>query len=390
MDPRLWLLQRAVTVGGHVVAERIARPVAHTREDVPRHGLAISNEWLTDVLCDGHPGADVVSFSSPGGSAGTSTRAALRVQYNAAGRAAGLPSALFTKTTTSYTQRLLLGAARVLDGETAFFMRLRPLVEMEAPRGYWGGVHERSWRSIVLMEDIAETKGATFITPTTPITREQIFDLVHNMARYHGAFWEHDAIRVLKTPRDHFRNVSTLIDMAGRARVGMERAKAVIPAALYGESDRLWKGTERCLELATTSLPATLLHGDSHVGQTYITADGRMGLTDWQAAQQGGWAYDFAYLVGSACEPHERREWERDLLTSYLEHLAQAGGTAPSFDDAWLAYRQQLFYPYSAWAFTIGRAFYQPRMQPDEVSLAIIHRLSTAIDDLDSFGAIGL
>ena len=49
-----------------------------------------------------------------------------------------------------------------------------------------------------------------------------------------------------------------------------------------------------------------------------------------------------------------------------------------------------LFYPYSAWAFTIGRAWYQPKMQPDEYSLAIIHRLSNAINDLDSFAALGI
>jgi hypothetical protein len=390
MNAKLWLAGRAATVGGHMLVEKVARTRARSREDVPHHGLAVTTQWLTEVLCREHPGAEVVAFSSPGGSVGTSTRAALRVEYNEAGCAAGLPTALFTKTTSTYSQRVLLGAARVLDGETLFFTRMRPLVEIEAPKGYWGGVHGGSWRSCVLMEDIAETKGARFIPATTPLSHDQVLDLVDNMARYHGALWRHPAIAALKTPLDHLRNVGTMIDMAGRARVGMERAKAVIPPALYGQADRLWKGTERALELATTALPPTLLHGDSHVGQTYITADGRMGLTDWQAVQQGGWAYDFAYFVGSACEPEDRRAWERDLLSAYLWRLHEAGGAAPTFDEAWLSYRQQLFYPYSAWAFTIGRAFYQPRMQPDEVSLAIIRRLATAIDELDSFAAIGL
>lgn len=390
MNTKIWLAGRAIVVGGHVLVEKVTRPVARTAYDVPRHGLAMSTEWLTDVLCAGHPGAEVVSFSSPGGSTGTSTRLALRVVYNAVGQAAGLPTALFTKTTAEFRQRILLGALAVIDGETNFFMHLRPKVEMEAPQGYWGGVDKASWRSLVLMEDIAETKGAEFVTPTTPLTRDQIFDLVQNMALYHGAFWERDSIRILKTPLDHLRNVGSMIDMPGRGKIGMERAKAVMPQGIYGQADRLWKGTERALELATSSLPATLLHGDSHVGQTYITADGRMGLADWQVVQQGGWAYDFAYLVGSACEPDDRRAWERELLESYLEHLAKAGGAAPTFDDAWLAYRQQLFYPYSAWAFTIGRAAYHPEIQPDEVSLAIIHRLSTAIDDHNSFDAVGL
>jgi hypothetical protein len=385
-----WLAGQAATVGGHVFAEKLTRPVAHTSAEVPRHGMALTAQWLTETLCRDHPDAQVVSFSSPGGSVGTSTRMALRVQYNDAGRQADLPTALFTKTSARYTQRLMLGAAAVLDGETQFFMNLRPHVDMEAPMGYWGGVDDASWRSIVVMEDIAETRGAQFITATTPVTREQVADLVGNLALLHGAFWEHDAIRTLKTPRDHVRNVGALINMAARAKVGMERSKSVIPAALYGQADRLWQGTQRSLEMATTSLPATLLHGDCHIGQTYITRDGKMGIADWQVVQQGGWAYDFAYLVGSACDPEDRRDWEEELLRAYLEQLSDAGGQAPAFDEAWLAYRQQLFYPYSAWAFTIGRAFYHPKMQPDEVSLKLVHRLSTAIDDHSSFDAIGI
>jgi hypothetical protein len=38
----------------------------------------------------------------------------------------------------------------------------------------------------------------------------------------------------------------------------------------------------------------------------------------------------------------------------------------------------------------MGRAFYQPKMQPDEVSLACINRVAAAIDDLRSLEAVGL
>lgn len=390
MGAKTWLAGNAVRVGGHMVGEKIRRPLARTISDVPRDGMALTTEWLTATLCRDHPGAEVVGFSSPGGSVGTSTRMALRVEYNDTGTAAGLPTQLFTKTSASLTQRLLLGAAHVLDGETDFFMKLRPHVDMEAPLGYWGAYDPASWRSIAIMEDIAVTRGAQFITATTPVTRDQVFDLVGTLAVMHGTFWEHDAIRGLKTPRDHLHNVGSLIDMAARAKVGMERSKAVVPTSLLGQADRLWRGTQTSLELATSSEAATLIHGDCHVGQTYITGDGRMGLADWQVVQQGCWANDFSYLVGSALEPADRRAWEHELLETYLEQLEAAGGKAPSFDDAWTTYRQQLFYPYSAWAFTIGRAFYQPKMQLDEVSLKIVHRLATAIDDLDAFDAIGV
>ncbi|RHW28158.1 aminoglycoside phosphotransferase family protein [Nocardioides immobilis] len=390
MSRQLWLAGRAVTVGAHVAAEKIWTKPPRARTDVPRNGVSLTPEWLTAVLCREVPGAEVVSWRSPRGSSGTSERAALRVEYDAAGAAAGLPTQLFTKCTASFTQRLLLGGADVLAGETSFFMTFRPAVEMEAPIGYWGAVDDRSWRSIIVLEDIAESKGATFVEPTTPLSRGQVEDVLRNMAAYHGAWWESPELKVLKTPTDHYDNVAQMLDFEGRCRVGMDRARSVIPPALLGQADRMWRGTQVGLAMCTDEMPTTLLHGDPHAGQTYRTATGAMGLTDWQAVMRGGWSYDVAYFIASACAPDDRRAWERELLEHYLEHLAIAGGVAPELDEAMLRYRQSMFYPYSAWAFTIGRAWYQPKMQPDEISLAIIERIATAIDDLDCFGALGI
>jgi hypothetical protein len=390
-NPKLWMVGRAASLSAQVLVEKIRKPKVRTAQDIPGTAAELTAEWLTAVLCREVPGAAVTSFTTPGGSSGTSERVALRVTYNEAGRAAGLPEHLFAKLSASLTQRLLLGSVDVISGETHFFMTFRPKVDMEAPLGYWGAAdNDRTWKSIVIMEDIAHSKGAVFPEPTLRVTRSQIEDLVQNMARYHGAMWEDPALAVLKTPTDHVNNVGSFISMGERCAVGMERAKSVIAPGVYGQADRLWKGTVRSLALNTETYPRTLLHGDSHIGQTYITADGRMGLTDWQATMQGGWGYDFAYTVGSALEPEDRREWDRELLELYLERLAEHGGKPPAFDEAWLIYRQQLFYPYSAWAFTIGRAAYQPKMQPDHRSLAILKRLSAAIDENKSFDALGI
>ena len=386
-----WLARRAIAVGASTLTEKVRRKPVRRIDEVPGTVRDITEEWLTGWLCRDVPGAHVTSFSIPGGSRGTSTRAALRVTYNAEGRRAGLATGLFLKLASSYRQRVLLGSADAQRGEVVFFTSLRPKIDMETPRGFGGAVDQRSWRSVVLMEDIAATKGATFVEPVHPLERKQVEDLVENLARMHGTMWEHPDLRELpKTPLDHFRIISAFLDMRKRCQVGMERAKSVISPRIYGQADRLWEGTRRALDLATNSLPRTLLHGDAHVGQSYITADGRMGWTDWQLAMQGGWAYDFAYFVSSACEPENRREWDRDLLELYLERLTEHGGKPPTTEDAWRSYCQQLFYPWSAWAFTIGRAAYQPHMQPDQYSLAILKRMSHAIIDNNAFSAIGL
>jgi hypothetical protein len=40
------------------------------------------------------------------------------------------------------------------------------------------------------------------------------------------------------------------------------------------------------------------------------------------------------------------------------------------------------------WLYTIGAGRLQPAMQPDEVSLANLERMTSMIDDLDSFEAL--
>src|SRR5581483_1874304 len=162
---KAWLARRAIEVGVSTLTEKVRPRPARGIDEVPGTVADITGQWLTGWLCRDVPGAAVTSFTSPGGSAGTSTRAALRVSYNAEGVAAGLPTELFVKLASSYRQRVLLGSANAQRGEVVFFNSLRPNIEMETPLGYGGAVDERGWKSAVLMEDIAATKGATFVEP---------------------------------------------------------------------------------------------------------------------------------------------------------------------------------------------------------------------------------
>jgi len=55
---------------------------------------------------------------------------------------------------------------------------------------------------------------------------------------------------------------------------------------------------------------------------------------------------------------------------------------------ACLAHREQPFRGLAFWLYTIGAGRLQPAMQPDEVSLANLDRMTNMIIDLDSFGAL--
>ncbi|MDP9844010.1 phosphotransferase [Streptosporangium lutulentum] len=390
-SPGLVVAKGILRYSGHALREQLTRRPATRSTDVPVRTREVTGEWLTAVLCGEHAGAAVESHGLEDVSNGTSSRWRATVVYNAAGRDAGLPTALFAKTSRSWTQRLLLGMADVLTGEPGFYTHLRPHLDIEAPHGYHGAVDPASGRSIALMEDIVATKGATFCTPQTPISLEEMKGLLADMAVWHGRYWDdaeldrHSFLR--KTPETFIGNLAKFAGLEKRSQVGVQRAKAVMPEAVLPLHDDLYRALWRSLELAGQG-PLTLLHGDSHIGNVYKTRSGRLGFGDWQVVMRGSWAYDVSYTIATGLAVEDRRAWERDLLAFYLERLDAAGGTAPDVEAAWLAYRRQMLWSYFGWLLSIGRSAIQPKFQPDSISLGILERASNALLDLDTLGAV--
>ncbi|NEW39839.1 phosphotransferase [Nocardia cyriacigeorgica] len=381
------VLSGAVKLGGHVLAERFFR---RTDAEIPMKADEVDAAWLTKVLASGHPGAEVESFDIAEATSGTTSRWKATVRYNDVGRAAQLPVHLFAKTTLTFTQRLTQYLAHALPGEPGFFQHLRPVLDIEAPHGYLGTADVRTGRSITLLEDVGVTRQARFCTPLDRVTHEQMQDLLGNMARWHGHYWESPELVArdwLKTPGAHFRNFDRLLGMRKRARVGLRRAPELVPESLPPVQDKLYEACGRSLRIAEES-PHTLLHGDPHIGNAYVCADNSMGFTDWQLVMRGSWAFDVAYTITSGLQVEDRRAWERQLIAFYIDRLHAGGGPALTFDTAWLAYRQQCLYPYFAWMITIGRSALMPEFQPDEICRAIVHRTATAIMDLDALGAV--
>jgi aminoglycoside phosphotransferase (APT) family kinase protein len=143
----------------------------------------------------------------------------------------------------------------------------------------------------------------------------------------------------------------------------------------------------RALEI-NTSGPQTLLHGDVHPGNWYVTDDGRMGLYDWQCVVSGGPARDLAYALASHLTVEQRRAWERDLVDRHAERLAEAGHVAPKGEAAFTAYRQQMLHAAFMWLGTIGSYRLLPELQPRDITLESVRRTCQAAADLDTLGAI--
>jgi thiamine kinase-like enzyme len=205
------------------------------------------------------------------------------------------------------------------------------------------------------------------------------------------AFWEKPLRKMygswLWNSYDFMATLNVTIGAGARILSGFERGRDVIPARLYDRRHEVPDAMMRSLEI-NISGPQTMLHSDVHPGNWYVTRDGRMGLCDWQCVVQGGWARDIAYALASGLPPEDRRAWERDLVDRHGKRLAEAGIAAPSPEDAFLAYRQQMPHAMFMWLGTLGRHWAQPDYQPHDIVMESVRRICVAADDLETLDAI--
>lgn len=392
MDPRLDLAAMVGRIAYHVVKEKLTNPRPTSLREVPPSPGHLTNEWLTLALCDGTPGAEVMGYEVSGRDEGTSSRARLRVRYNDAGRDAGLPTALFTKSGATFKTRLVSAAAGLSKIESQFYALVRPTLAIEAPPTRYSAYDPVTNRQLLLMDDVTATVGATFgDVLTRNLTRDQAEKVVDTLAALHAKFWGAPLQRMygswLWNSYEFQATLNVYIGAVARIASGFERGRDVIPARLHPRRGELADAMMRSLKINIRG-PQTMLHSDPHPGNWYVTKAGAMGLCDWQCVAQGGWARDIAYALATNLPPENRRAWERDLIARHGERLAEAGIRPPSADEAFLAYRQAMTHPTMMWLCVLGRHASQPVFQLHEVTVELVRRVCTAADDLDTLDAI--
>jgi hypothetical protein len=344
---------------------------------------------LTSVLAERHPDVAVeniraIATSQCGdGFASTADRVILGLDY-APGRSGGLPSRLLLKTMLAQPH----APEAMYRNEVRFYRDVRPELAIEAPRAFASVFDEETGQFGVVMEDLT-LRGARFPNVETEVRLDEITGLVRTLAALHASYWasprfEHD-LRWLATPCSG--GMYPVFDGIGlkliRSQVAQNDFKAELIAPLERPLDQMWDDLWR-LQAILASEPTTLLHGDPHIGNTYLLPDGDGGLLDWQLMVRGRWAHDLSYLLVTALSPEARRRHERDLIAGYLEEL-RAGGVEqpPNENAAWKLYRQSV-----VWGLVIGWLITPPQNYGRDITRANLTRLVVAAQDLETFRAL--
>jgi thiamine kinase-like enzyme len=381
-------------VGYHIAGERLRRSPRTTLQDVPPGPEALTAEWLTLALCQRIPDAEVIGFELGPRNDGTSARRTLRVTYNAAGRDARLPEAVFTKSAPSFLSRMVAAGARLAQIEASFYRFVRPELDIEAPATLYSAFDPVSHRLMLITDDVTVTRGATFGTALDRrLSRAQAEQVVTTLAALHAHYWNAPLQNMfsdwLRDTHQYLQILDESLDASARILSGFERARAVVPPPVYARRHEVYAALVESQRHNAFGGPMTFLHGDVHPGNWYLTRDGALGLYDWQMCVIGRPARDLAYALTSHLTIEDRRAWEVELLERYRDELATRGvNSPPRIADLFLDYRRQVVYGMFAWLATIGRSPLQPKYQPDEVSLANLERIAQACADLDTLDAL--
>lgn len=373
-------------VCGYAAWDGVRRGRTDDPQVVPASPETITAAWMTAALCGGVRGAEVTAVRPGDGSSGTTYRRRLHVDYNDAGRAADLPATLFTKSTPTVLQRITQAITGAV--EARFYVHLRPLLAIEAPRCFHGVVDDRRMTAITLLEDLTATKGATFLSPTTVVSRPDAEQIIGTLAHVHGRLGAIPAPAYLKTYQGHWRDALGMVNVERYFLRAFVESGDLIAPGIRADPARAWRAVLASIA-CHDDLEPTLVHNDVHLGNWYRTDAGRMGLCDWQAVVRGHWSRDLAYALATTLTVDDRRAWERELVALYVDALAAAGGPTVSAEAAWLAYRRQLWGALAYWAPTYSPPKLMPSdMQPREISGELLHRISTACVDLDALNAM--
>jgi aminoglycoside phosphotransferase (APT) family kinase protein len=357
--------------------------VAHA-DLVPTRPEDLTPQWLSAFLGTRTPGVQVEHLEVLDRTQGAATRLRVRVRY-APGADCGLPAILFIK--TSLTRRMLVADPHMYLTEVYFYDRIRPGIDVETPAVYACEIDEESSRFAVVIEDIAQ-RSARFPTALSGLSGADLKPLMSTLAALHAANWGRSDLESrypwLETATTG-KTAEWFLSDEGRESFEIELQEDYKRAAVDPEKnplDRMYAAFGRLQEASDTGA-RTVVHGDVHIANAYQLPEG-FGLLDWQLMRVATWANDVSYVITTALDVEERRASERDLVHHYLAELAARGAAAPSWDDAWLSYRQQALWGVLMWTIT------PTAMYSRDLLDALITRAVTAVDDLETYAALGL
>jgi hypothetical protein len=238
-----------------------------------------------------------------------------------------------------------LGSTCVAEAD--FYCKLAPQMQVRVPECLVAVIDREAQNATIIMRDLIVGR-ATFCSALDIFTADDAASSLSQLAGLHASqgllakeSWvQPRASQIARSMGFTGEMIQGLMDDPRGDNLTAEvRSGDNILAAMRAFADR------------SDQRPQFLLHGDSHAGNIFRTADG-LGLIDWQVIQHGGWALDVAYHLNAVLPVEIAEAEERRLLGDYLARMRAAGIEMPDDEQAWTQYREGVAYGLFMWAIT--------------------------------------
>ena len=334
---------------------------------LPLDASDLTPEWLSEVL-----GADVSKVEIVHHAFATNQRAVIALEY-ADGPSVERPASLFVKLApVDPAHRAMIGAIGMGQREAEFYAEVAPRVDLRIPKAWYSASEGDAF--VILLEDLAAI-GCRFSNGEWGISADAAARALEELAVFHATpAWQ------TEPPPSRSEGTAALMRMVldehGDEVSAGYRAIGELYVEHHARIDELWHRG-----------PQTFIHGDTHIGNVFLDGD-RVGFHDWGLCRTSTPMRDVSYFLTMSVDPDERRANERDLLRTYVDALAAAGGPAITEDEAWQQHRIQASYTVVASFLSFMPSYAGAGEESRTLGSALTSRAEQAIDDLDVVEAI--
>ncbi|KXU33797.1 hypothetical protein A0J57_03925 [Sphingobium sp. 22B] len=358
---------------------------------IPRSLSDITPDWINRGLAARFPGIGVKAVRVEGFVGHKPNKAVVYLDHGAP-PFDGVPQSVFVKGSFKADPDAPKSGLDVGNElELLSYEEVVPFIAVNTPDCYAMRFDQERCEGVAILKDI-HAAGAVSLKERAQLEYDEAAAFIDSLARTHapwlgsaelepGGRFGPGSPLVQRTLKIHESYIEQLVKPEYWDNfVTLPRGEA-LPRMLR-DASRMAAAMKR-MHAVHRGMARTVIHGDEHLGNLYLEADGTPGFLDW-CARVEAWPISFSYFLVSVLDTGDRRNWERPLLARYIAGLKAHGAVAPSFEEAWYAYRCTIVYSLLIWLNNSSK------WQPEAVNTRNAVRAANALLDHDVFRLLGL
>lgn len=270
--------------------------------------------------------------------------------------------------------------------ESHFFRYVARDLPIRTPVTYATG--HKGTRFFLLQENLHEDPSVELFTNPDMLagpSLELVYRCLDTFAKLHAHHYDlSEAERIAILPLDYHPFLSSSMGVVSRSlnrlalKPCLKKRPGEIPVEVI-DAYRLTVSNWDALLDYWFSGPLSLLHGDSHLGNFFVSGE-QMGMLDWQATHWGKGIRDVQYFLIDSLPADVLAAHERELVSYYVERRG-VHGSAIDAEQTWQEYRSFTFHTLMTIIVSIG--FGALNEEQDALMAEVLRRSVAAVQRVD-------